>query len=77
MAKTEFMVMGLQQRLATFDRLELAVTVNDVPIKQVKFAKNLRMALYEKNIWINHVDKIVRKVSSRIGALKRIRGLIN
>ena len=38
-AKTEFMVTGSRQRLATFDDPELCVTVNNATVKQVKSAK--------------------------------------
>ena len=46
-AKTEFMVIGSRQRLATFDDPELCVTVNNAPVKQVKSAKTLGMTLDE------------------------------
>ena len=40
-AKTEFMVIGSRQRLATFDDPELCVTVNNASVKRVKPAKTL------------------------------------
>ena len=46
-AKTEFMVIGSRQRLATFDDPELCVTVNNASVKQVKSAKTLGMTLDE------------------------------
>ena len=44
-AKTEFMVIGSRQRLATFDGHELCVTVNNESVKQVKSAKTLAQKL--------------------------------
>ena len=76
-AKTEFMVIGSRQRLATFDDHELCVTVNGASVKQVKSAKTLGITLDENLTWRNHVDAITKKISSGIGALKRVRGLID
>ena len=75
-AKTEFMVIVSRQRLATFDDLELCVTVNNASVKQVKSAKTLWKNLDENLTWRDHVEVIFKKISSGIGALKRIRGLI-
>ena len=76
-AKTEFMVIGSRQRLATFDDPELCVTVNNASVKQVKFAKTLGVTLDENLTWRDHVEVISKKISSGIGALKRIRELID
>ena len=74
-AKTKFMVIGSRQRLATFDDPELCVTVNNASVKQVKSALTLGMTLDENLTWRDHVEVISKKISSGIGALKRIRGL--
>ena len=76
-AKTEFMVIGSRQRLATFDDPELCVTVNNASVKQVKSGKTLGMTLDENLTWRDHVEVISKKISSGIGALKRIRELID
>ena len=76
-AKTEFMVIGSRQRLATFDDPELCVTVNNASLKQVKSAKTQGMTLDENLTWRDHVEVISKKISSGIGALKRIRGVID
>ena len=76
-AKTEFMVIGSRQRLATFDDHELCVTVNNASVKQVKSAKTLGLTLDENLTCRDHVEVISKKISSGIGALKRIRGLID
>ena len=50
-AKTEFMVIGWRQRLATFDDHELCVTVYNESVKQVKSAKTLGLTLDENFTW--------------------------
>ena len=71
------MAIGSRQRLATFDDPELCVTVNNASVKQVKSAKTLGMTLDENLTWRDNVEVISKKISSGIGALKRIRGLID
>ena len=73
-AKTEFMVIGSRQRLASF---ELRVTVDSEPVRQVTSAKTLGLTLDENLTWQSHFEVISKKVSSGIGALKRMRGLID
>ena len=46
-AKTEFMVIGSRQRLATFDNHELRVTVDSEPVRQVTSTKTLGLTLDE------------------------------
>ena len=76
-AKSEFMVIGLRQRLATFNNHELRVTVDSEPVRQVTSTKTLGLTLDENLTWKNHIEVISKKVSSGIGALKRVRGLID
>ena len=75
--KTEFMVIGSRQRLEPFNSHELRVTVDDEPARQVNFTKTLGLTLDENLTWKNHVEDISKKISSDIGALKRVRGLID
>ena len=49
-AKTEFMVIGSRQRLATFDNHELRVTVDSEPVRQVNSTKTLGLTMDEKTI---------------------------
>ena len=76
-AKTEFKVIGSRQRLATFDNHELRVTVDSEPVRQVTSTKTLGLILDENLTWKNHIEVISKKVSSGIGALKRVRGLMD
>ena len=71
------MVIGSRQRLSTFNNHELRVTVDDQPVRQVNSTKTLGLTLDENLTWKNHVEDISKKISSGIGALKRVRGLID
>ena len=76
-AKTEFMIIGSCQHLATFNNYELSVSVDNVPVRQVSYTKTLGLILDENLTWRNHVEVITKKISSGIGALKRVRGMID
>ena len=76
-AKTEFMVIGSRQRLATFDNHKLRVTVDSEPVRQATSTKTLGLTLDENLTWKNHIEVISKKVSSDIVAPKRVRGLID
>jgi hypothetical protein len=76
-AKTELMITGSRQRLATFNNHELRVSVDNVPVRQVSSTKTLGLTLDENLTWRNHVEVITKKISSGIGALKRVRRLID
>ena len=71
------MVIGSRQRLSTFGDHEFRVTVSRESVKQVASTKTLGMTLDENLTWKNHVDAISKKITSGIGALKRVRGLID
>ena len=55
----------------------LRVTVDSEPVRQVNSTKTLGLTLDENLTWKNHIEVISKKVSSGIGALKRMRGLID
>jgi len=68
--KCEFMVIGSPQRLrhVSFGTLML----NGTPIKRVEAFKYLGIVIDSNISWSNHTDYLCKKVSSRIGILKRI-----
>ena len=72
-AKTEFMIIGSRQRLINHDVSNLNICVNNTQIKRVQHTKSLGLTIDENLTWKNHVDVICKKVSSGIGALKRVR----
>ena len=75
-AKTEFMIIGSRQRLSTFDNQNVEVCVNNKQINRVLKSKSLGLTIDENLTWKYHVDNITKKVSSGIGALKRMRDFI-
>ena len=75
-AKTEFMIIGSRQRLNT-QCDEVDIRIDDEMITRVDHTKSLGLTIDDRLSWSNHVDEICRKVSSAIGALKRIRHFIS
>ena len=67
-AKTEFMVIGSRQRLATFENHDLNIFVNDKKIKKVQTSESLGLTIDEHLTWKNHIDNITKKISSGISA---------
>ena len=67
-AKTEFMVIGSRQRLATFDNYELRVTVDSEQVRQVTSTQTLGPTLDENLTWKNHIEVISKKLSPGIGS---------
>ena len=75
-AKTELMIIGSRQRLAVqCDDLE--IKIDDQIIKRVDHTKSLGLTIDDHHSWCKHVDEICKKVSSAIGALKRVRPFIS
>ena len=75
-AKTELMIIGSRQRLNT-QCDEVDIQIDDEIIKRVDCTKSLGFTIDDRLSWSNHVDEICRKVSTAIGALKRIRHFIS
>ena len=75
-AKTELMIIGSRQRLNT-QCDEVDIRIDDEMIKRVDRTKSVGLTIDDRLSWSNHVDEICRKVSSAIGALKRIRHFIS
>ena len=71
-AKTELMIIGSRQRLNA-QREEIDLSIDDRTIKRVDHTKSLGLTIDAQLSWSKHVDEISKKVSSAIGALKRVR----
>ena len=68
----ELMIIGSRQRLsAQCDDLE--IRIDDQIIKRVDNTKSLGLTIDAQLSWGKHVEEICKKVSSAIGALKRVR----
>ena len=70
------MIIGSRQRLsAQCDDVE--IRIDDQIIKRVDHTKSLRLTIDVQLSWGKHVEEICKKVSSAIGALKRVRPFIS
>ena len=76
-AKTEFMVIGSNQRLNSFSDNQVNVEIDTKLITKVKEAKSLGVIIDEHLSWSNYIGDLSKKISSAIGALKRIRPCIS
>ena len=65
MTKTEFMLIGSRKRLSTV-RVSPTLAINDFSSYPSRY--NLD--------WGSHIEEIIKKVSSGIGAIKRVRHLV-
>ena len=74
-AKTELMIIGSRQRLNAPCE-EIDISIDDRTIKRVDHTKSLGLTIDAQLSWSKHVDEISKKVSSAIGALKRVRPFI-
>ena len=74
-AKTELMIIGSRQRLNAQCE-EIDISIDDRTIKRVDHTKSLGLTIDAQLCWSKHVDEISKKVSSAIGALKRVRPFI-
>ena len=70
-AKTEFMVIGSNQRLDSFSDDQINIRVNAKLITKVKEAKSIGVIIDEYLSWSNHIDTLSNNISSAIGNLKR------
>ena len=76
-AKTDFMVISTRQKLLAENCSEINIQLDDHPICRVEHAKSLGLIIDDRLSWSNHVKELCRKISSAIGALRRIRSLIS
>ena len=74
-AKTELMIIGSRQRLNAQCE-EINISIDNRTIKRVDHTKSLGLTIDAQLSWCKHVDEISKKMSSAIGALKRIRPFI-
>ena len=73
--KTKTMLFGTNQRLARLDT-ELSVTAGDIELEQVPCFKYLGLHFDPVLNWKQHTEFISKKISQRIGVLKRTRNCL-
>ena len=73
--KTEYFLFGTQQRIAwaTLSDGPFSLFLGDKPINQAQHYKCLGVLIDANLNFKEHVDKILAKISKRIGVLGRIR----
>ena len=69
------MLIGSRQRLSTVT-VSPTLAINDFRVTQVATAKSLGVTINNNRDWGSHMEKIIKKVSSGIGAIKRVRHLV-
>lgn len=75
-AKTELMIIGSRQRLSAQCN-DFEMRIDDQIIKRVDKTKSLGLTIDAQLSWGSHIEEICKKVSSAIGALKRVRPFIS
>jgi len=75
MTKTEFMLIASGQRLSTMT-VSPMLAINDFQFNQVSSAKSLGVTIDDNLDWGRRIKDIIKKVSSGIGAIKRVKHLI-
>ena len=76
-AKTEFMVIGSNQRVHALSNNQINIEIDGKSIKRVNEAKSLGLLIDEHLSWTKHIDEKSKAISSAIGSLKRIRPFIS
>jgi len=71
-AKTEFMVIRSNQRIHVLSNNQINVEIDGKSIKRVDEAKSLSLLIDEHLSWAKLIEEKIKKISSAIGALKRM-----
>ena len=71
------MVISTRQKFPAENCSEVNIQLDGHPICRVEHAKSLGLIIDDRRSWSNHIKEICRKISSAIGALRRIRSLIS
>ena len=74
--KTEFILIGSAQKLNSIV-IQRNIEINQVKINQVGNATVLGVEIDDRLSWDSHVDKVAKKVTSGIGAIRKIRDLVD
>jgi len=75
-AKTELMLIGSRQRLATTIGHSITVQIKGYEIDRVPHTNSLGVFIDQNLSWSKHVNEIAKIISFEIGALKRVRPFI-
>jgi len=70
-------VISTRQKFPAENFNEINIQLDGHPICRVEHAKSSGLIIDDRLSWSNHVKELCRKISSVIGALRRIRSLIS
>ena len=73
--KTEFMLIGSKQKLNTLTASPV-LTISGTPVNQVSASKSLGVLIDANPTWGSHIQKLAKKISSGIAAIKRVRQFV-
>ncbi len=71
------MVISTRQKFLAENCSEINIQLDGHPIYRVEHATSLGLIIDDRLSWSNHIKGLCRKISSAIGALRRIRSLIS
>ena len=66
------MVISTRQKFFAENCSEINIQLDGHPISRVEHAKSLGLNIDDRLSWSNHIKELCRKISSAIGALRRI-----
>ena len=75
-AKTEFMLMGSRQRLATIKDVDINVNINDVKLQQVHSCKHLGVIVDDNMTWSEQTKNIKKRVLPGLYMLRKCKGFL-
>ena len=76
LVKTEYILIGSRHNINNILATP-KVFVGDIPIKRVRETKALGVYIDEFLSWEKHIDKIAKKVSSGIGAIRKLKPCVD
>jgi len=76
-AKTELMIISSRQKLQSLNDYTININVDGVQINQTNCSKSLGITIDENLSWKAHIHEISTKVSSGIGAIRRVRPFVS
>ena len=71
------MVISSRQKLQSLNDCTMNIHIDGVPINQSNQSKSLGLIIDENLSWRAHIHEISKKVSSGVGALKRVRPFVS
>ena len=70
------MIIGSRQRPLAESNDEICVSFENQRIERVDHSKSLGLTIDDGLSWSNYISEVCKKVSSAVGALKRIRSFV-